>query len=177
MGALKGEVFARVHDRRGGRRPQQVRARHGVAAEDRRRRPRLGGPEAAAAARGAGARGEADEDDRRRVAAQARGEGSLYDDLRRGEARAPAEFLVTFDDAGAAPAPVRVAEQESGGTRWAWGRGEAEAPPSMSGAELLDGAGGARRRTAPRTTTTRAALGHGRQTRPEDRSTGTRRAI
>ena len=51
-------------------------------------------------------------------------------------------------DAAAAPPPVRVAEQESGGTRWAWGRGEAEAPPSMTGAELLDVA--ARRAAADR---------------------------
>ena len=100
---------------------------------------------AAAGGKGKYARGTAS---RRKLEAKAR----LYDDLRRGEARAPAEFLVSFDDAGAdaaaAPPPVRVAEQESGGTRWAWGRGEAEAPPSMSGAELLDVA--ARRAAADR---------------------------
>ena len=49
MGALKDEVFAAsVTAAAAGGKGKYARA-HGVAAEDRRRRPRLGGPEAAAA--------------------------------------------------------------------------------------------------------------------------------
>ena len=149
MGALKDEVFAASMTAAAaggkGKYARGTASRRRTDADDLdsagRKRPRR--------REARRAREEADEDDRaaasrRKLEAKAR----LYDDLRRGEARAPAEFLVTFDDAGAAPAPVRVAEQESGGTRWAWGRGEAEAPPSMSGAELLDVA--ARRAAADR---------------------------
>ena len=63
-------------------------------------------------------------------------------------ARRPSSSCHSATTRARPPAPVRVAEQESGGTRWAWGRGEAEAPPSMSGAELLDVA--ARRAAADR---------------------------
>ena len=153
MGALKDEVFAASMTAAAaggkGKYARGTASRRRTDADDLdsagRKRPRR--------REARRARDEADEDgraaaSRRKLEAKAR----LYDDLRRGEARAPAEFLVSFDDAGAdaaaAPPPVRVAEQESGGTRWAWGRGEAEAPPSMSGAELLDVA--ARRAAADR---------------------------
>ena len=151
MGALKDEVFAASMTAAAaggkGKYARGTASRRRTDADDLdsagRKRPRR--------REARRAREEDGEDDRaaasrRKLEAKAR----LYDDLRRGEARAPAEFLVTFDDAGAAPAPapVRVAEQESGGTRWAWGRGEAEAPPSMIGAELLDVA--ARRAAADR---------------------------
>ena len=153
MGALKDEVFAASMTAAAaggkGKYARGTASRRRTDADDLdsagRKRPRR--------REARRARNEADEDDRaaasrRKLEAKAR----LYDDLRRGEARAPAEFLVSFDDAGAdaaaAPPPVRVAEQESGGTRWAWGRGEAEAPPSMTGAELLDVA--ARRAAADR---------------------------
>ena len=151
MGALKDEVFAASMTAAAaggkGKYARGTASRRRTDADDLdsagRKRPRR--------REARRAREEDGEDDRaaasrRKLEAKAR----LYDDLRRGEARAPAEFLVTFDDAGAAPAPapVRVAEQESGGTRWAWGRGEAEAPPSMTGAELLDVA--ARRAAADR---------------------------
>ena len=129
MGALKDEVFAASMTAAAaggkGKYARGTASRRRTDADDLdsagRKRPRR--------REARRARDEGDEDDRaaasrRKLEAKAR----LYDDLRRGEARAPAEFLVTFDDAGAAPAPVRVAEQESGGTRWAWGRGEAEAP-------------------------------------------------
>ena len=147
MGALKDEVFAASMTAAAaggkGKYARGTASRRRTDADDLdsagRKRPRR--REARRARRRRSDRAAAS---RRKLEAKAR----LYDDLRRGEARAPAEFLVTFDDAGAAPAPVRGAEQESGGTRWAWGRGEAEAPPSMSGAELLDVA--ARRAAADR---------------------------
>ena len=121
MGALKDEVFAASMTAAAaggkGKYARGTASRRRTDADDLdsagRKRPRR--------REARRARDEGDEDDRaaasrRKLEAKAR----LYDDLRRGEA------------------PVRVAEQESGGTRWAWGRGEAEAPPSMSGAELLD---------------------------------------
>ena len=115
---------------------------------------------------------------RRKLEAKAR----LYDDLRRGEARAPAEFLVTFDDAGADVGAGAGARRRAGERRHALGLGPGRgrgAPVRRSGAELLDvAATAARRRTAPRTTTTRANA----RTRPSRASgrrpsTGTRRAI
>eukprot|EP00629_Pelagomonadales_sp_RCC1024_P009117 CAMPEP_0119291548 /NCGR_PEP_ID=MMETSP1329-20130426/42638_1 /TAXON_ID=114041 /ORGANISM="Genus nov. species nov., Strain RCC1024" /LENGTH=228 /DNA_ID=CAMNT_0007292377 /DNA_START=315 /DNA_END=998 /DNA_ORIENTATION=+ len=66
----------------------------------------------------------------RKLAAKAQ----LYEDLQRGEVRAPSEVLVDFGDQGPPPeAPVdefgrelREADEEhGGGTRWAWGRGDA----------------------------------------------------
>jgi len=153
MGALRDEVFAssmtaaaagsREKTAGGGRYARGTASRRRKDADDldsagrkrlRRREARTGG-EVAADAR--------DDASRRKLEAKAR----LYEDLRRGEVQAPAEFLVAFD-AGCAPPPARVAEQESGGTRWAWGRGEGEAPPARSAEELLDVA--ARRAAADR---------------------------
>ena len=147
MGALKDEVFdASMTAAAAGGKGKYAR---GTASRRRTDADDLDSAGfAAAAAKARRAREEGDADDRaaasrRKLEAKAR----LYDDLRRGEARAPAEFLVTFDELFQRT-PVRVAEQESGGTRWAWGRGEAEAPRPPSGAELLDVA--ARRAAADR---------------------------
>ena len=159
MGALKDEVFAssmtaaaagsREKTAGGGRYARGTASRRRKDADDLdsagRKRPRRRetrtGEEVAADAR--------DDASRRKLEAKAR----LYEDLRRGEVQAPPEFLVEFD-AGAASPPARVAEQESGGTRWAWGRGEGEAPPARSAEELLDVA--ARRAAADRAREARA---------------------
>jgi hypothetical protein len=109
MGALKDEVFAASMTAAAaggkGKYARGTASRRRTDADDLdsagRKRPRR--------REARRARDEGDEDDRaaasrRKLEAKAR----LYDDLRRGEARAPAEFLVTFDDAAAAPAPAPV---------------------------------------------------------------------
>ena len=171
MAGLKSQVFktsldAAAQASGGGRKYARgtATARRGGADDldnAGRKRPKLARKREAAAPR------DADEDERealsrRKLAAKAQ----LYEDLRAGEARAPAELLVDFGGGaaappgppvdefgrelppGAAPPPARVADEDhGGGTRWAWSRGDAApAPDGGTVKEMLEVAA---RRAAP----------------------------